>query len=43
MTPPAHPGRVCSQGGEALGEKQFEDPAHYAVPSAGVTWGSLLK
>ena len=25
------------------GETQFEDPAHYAVPSAGVTWGSLLK
>jgi len=26
-----------------LGEKQFEDPAHYAVPSAGVIWGSLSK
>jgi hypothetical protein len=25
------------------GETQFEDPAHYAVPSAGVTWGSLSK
>jgi hypothetical protein len=25
------------------GGKQFEDPAHYAVPSAGVNWGSLSK
>jgi len=24
-------------------ENQFEDPAHYAVPSAGVNWGSLSK
>jgi hypothetical protein len=24
-----------------LEEKQLENPAHYAVPSAGVNWGSL--
>jgi hypothetical protein len=26
-------------GGEAL----FENPAHYAVPSAGINWGSLTN
>jgi len=24
-------------------EKQFEDPVHYAVPSAGINWGSLSE
>jgi hypothetical protein len=24
-------------------EKQFEDPAHYAIPSVGGNWGNFLS